>query len=128
MENEEIHPGHVTDDLVDTSSHSLPAGVALDTGASLSYRSVLPPDSLPHTGSRRVTFDGVALSNPQGQGVANAVSKQIHASPTPALPASIPTHLVIVGPASHASASGLSGLPTCGCLDYNDAAPVENSQ
>jgi len=53
--------------------------------------------------------------------VADAVSTQLHASPT----ASIPTHLVTAGPVPHASASGLSGLPTCGRPDRNDAAPVE---
>ena len=53
------------------------------------------------------------------------VSTQLHASPTPAPPASIPTHLVIVGPVPHARPSGLSGLPTCGHPDYHDAVPVE---
>jgi len=72
-----------------------------------------------------VTYDGAALSSPQEQGAADAVSTQLHASPTPAPPTSIPTHLVIVGPVPHASASGLSGLPTCDHPDYHDAAPVE---
>ena len=48
-----------------------------------------------------------------------------HASPTPAPPVSIPTHVVTVGPGPHASDSGLSGLPTCDRPDCNDAAPVE---
>jgi len=72
-----------------------------------------------------VTFDEVALSNPQGNGVADAVSTPLHVSPTPAPPGSIPTHLVTVGPVPHASASGFSGLPTFGRPDCNDAAPVE---
>jgi len=79
----------------------------------------------PHTGSRRVTLDEVAFSNPQGQGVADAVSTPLYASPTPSPPDSIPTHLVTVGPGPHASDSGLNGLPTCGRPDCNDNAPVE---
>jgi len=79
----------------------------------------------PHTGSRRVTFDEVALSNLQGQGVADTVSTPLHASPTPVPPGSIPTHLVTVGPGPHASDSGFSGLPTYGRSDCNDTAPVE---
>ena len=66
MASDNIHPGHVTDDLVDTCSDGPPTGMALGIGACLSYRSVLPPDSLPHTDGRRVTFDGVALSIQQG--------------------------------------------------------------
>jgi len=99
--------------------------VAFGVGAPLSYRSVLTLDSLPHTGSRRATSDEVVLSNLQGQGVADAVSTPLHASPTPAPPASIPTHLVTVGPVPHSSSSGFSGLPTFGRPDCNDAAPVE---
>ena len=38
---------------------------------------------------------------------------------------SIPTHLVTAGPVPHASAPGLSGLPTCHSPDHNDAAPVD---
>ena len=125
VQSHDIHPGHVTDDLVDTWSYGPPAGMVLGIGASLSYRSVLPPDSLPHTGSRRVTFDEVALSSPQRQGVVDAVSIQLHASPTPAPLASIPTHLIFVGPVPHASASGLIGPPTCGRPEYHDAAPAE---
>jgi len=75
--------------------------------------------------SRRVTFDGVALSSPHGQGVLDTVSTPPHVSPTPAPPASIPTHLVTGGSVPHASASGVSGLPTCGRPECNDAAPVE---
>ena len=86
---------------------------------------MLPSDSLPHTGSRRVTFDGLALSSLQGQGVLDAVSTPPHVSPTPAPPASIPTHLVTGGPVPHASASGVSGLPTCGRPECNDVAHVE---
>ena len=40
-----------------------------NNNASLSYWSVLAPDSLPHTGSCLVAFDGVALSNPQGTAI-----------------------------------------------------------
>jgi len=72
-----------------------------------------------------VVFDGVALSNPQGQGVADAISTPLQASPTPAPPGSIPSHLVTVRPVPHASASGFSGLPTFGRPDCNDVAPVE---
>jgi len=59
--------------LFNTWSDSLPPGVAFGIGAPLSYHIVLEPDLLPHTGSRRMTFDVVALSNPQGQGVLDAV-------------------------------------------------------
>ena len=55
--------------------------VAFGLGAPLSYSSVITPDSLPHTGSRCVNFDEVALSNPQGQGVVDAVSTPLDASP-----------------------------------------------
>ena len=72
-----------------------------------------------------MTFDELALSNPQGQGVVDAVPTPLHVSPTPAPSASIPTHLVTARPVPHASASGLSGLPTCGSPDCNDAAPLE---
>jgi len=54
----------------------------------------------------------------------DTVSTQLHASPTPAPPDSIPTHLVIVRSVPHARLSGLSGLPTCACPDYHDAVPV----
>jgi len=70
--------------------------VVFGVGAPLSYRRVLAPDSFPHTGSRRVTFDEVTLSHTQGQGVADAVLTPLHAPPTPAPAASIPTHLVTV--------------------------------
>ena len=112
-------------DVVESDDIHMPPGAAFGVGIPLSFRGVLTPDSLPRTGSRRVTFDRVALSNPQGKGVANAVSTQLHASLTPAPPASIPTHLVTAGPDPHASASGLSGLPTCGRPVCNAAAPVE---
>jgi len=86
---------------------------------------VLAPDSLPHTGRRRVTFDEVTLSHPQGQGVTDAISTPLHTPTTPAPPVSIPTHLVTVEPVHHASASRFSELPTCDCPDCTDAAPVE---
>ena len=82
-------------------------------------------DSLPHTGSRHVTFNDANLSQPQGKGVADAISTPLHAPPTPALPVSIPTHLVTVRPVPHASASEFSGLPTFGGPDCNDDATVE---
>jgi len=111
--------------LLDTWPDGPPPGVAFGVGALLSYRSVLAPDSLPHTGRRRVTFDGVTLSHPQGQGVADAISTPLHAPPTPAPPVCIPTHLVTVEPVPHASASRFSELPTCDRPDCTDAAPVE---
>jgi len=77
------------------------------------------------TGSRRVTFDEVTLSHPQGQGVTDAISTPQHVPPTPAPTVSIPTHLVTVGPVPHASASRFSELPTCDRPDCTDAAPVE---
>jgi len=125
MESDKIQLGHITDDLIDTWPDGPPAGVAFGIGGSLSYQSVLPPDSLPHTDSRRVTFTGVVLWSPQGQGGPNAVSTPLHASPTPGPPGSIPTHLVTVGPVPHASASVWSGLPTFGRPDYNATAPVD---
>ena len=57
----------------DTWPDGPPPRVAFGVRTPLSYRSVLAPDSLPYTGSRRVTFDEVALLNPQGNGVADAV-------------------------------------------------------
>ena len=79
--------------------------MAFGVGTLLSYRSVLAPDSLPLTDSRRVTFDEVTLSHPQGQGVTDAISTPLHVPPTSAPPVSIPTQLVSVGPVPHASAS-----------------------
>jgi len=113
--------------LFDTWTDGPPPGVAFGVGALLSYRSVLAPDSLPHTGRRRVTFDEVTLSHPQGQGVADAISTPLHAprAPTPAPAVSIPTHLVTIGPVPHASASRFSELPTCDRPDCTDDAPVE---
>jgi len=90
----------------DTRPDGPPPRVAFGLGAPLSYSSVLAPDSLPHTGIRRATFDEVALSNPQGQDVTDAVSTPLDASPTPAPPASIPTHLVTAGPVPHEGKSG----------------------
>jgi len=52
--------------LFDTWPDGLPPRVAIGVGASLSYRSVLAPDSLPHTSSCRVTFDEETLSHLQG--------------------------------------------------------------
>jgi len=124
-ESDDIHPDHVTDDLVDTWSDGQSAGVAFGIGVSLSYNSVLPPASLPLTCSRRVTFAGLALSCLQVQGVLDAVSTPQYVSPTPAPPASIPTHLVTGGPVPHASASGVSELPTRGRHECNDAVPVK---
>jgi len=60
--------------LIDTWPDGPPPGMALSVGDLLSYRSVLVPDSLPHTGRRRVTFDEVTLSHPQGQGVTDVIS------------------------------------------------------
>jgi len=37
MESDDMHPGHVADDLVDTWSDGQPAGVAFGIGVSLSY-------------------------------------------------------------------------------------------
>jgi len=111
--------------LFDTWPDGPPPRVAFGIGAPLSYRSVLAPDSLPHTGSRHVTFNDANLSQPQGKGVADAISTPLHALPTPALPVSIPTHLVTVRPVPHASASEFSGLPTFGVPDCNDDATVE---
>jgi hypothetical protein len=91
--------------LLDTWPDGLPPGVAFGVGALLSYRSILTPLSLPHTGRRCVTFDEVTLSHPKGQDVADAISTPLQAPPTPAPPVSIPTHLVTVGPVPHASAS-----------------------
>ena len=112
-----------------------PPGVAFGVKTSPLYRSMLAPSTISHTKSCCTTFDVVDLSNPQGQGVAAAaaaaatpcrvVCTLLHASLTPALPSSVPTHLVTVGPAHHASASGLSGLHTLACPDCNDSAPVE---
>jgi len=99
--------------------------VAFGVGAPLSYRSVLAHDSLPHTGSRRVTFDDATLSLPQGHGVVDGISTPLHVPPTPALPVSITTHLVTVRPVPHASASEFSGLPTSGGPDCNDDATAE---
>ena len=109
--------------LLDTWPGGPPPGVAFGVGAPLSYRSVLSPHSLPHTGRSRVTLDEVTLS--QGEGVADATSTPLQAPPTPAPPVSIPTHLVTVGPVPHASASRVSELPTCDHPDCNGAAPVE---
>ena len=114
--------------LFDTWPDGPPSGVDLSVGALLSYHRVLAPDTPPHTGSCRVTSDEVALSNPQGKGMVDAVSTSLHASLTSAPPGSIPTHLVTVGPVPHASASGFSGLPTFGPSDCNDAAPVETAK
>jgi len=111
--------------LFDTWPDGPPPRVAFGVGAPLSYHSVLAPDSLPHTGSRRVTFDEVTLSHPQGQGVADAISTPLQVPPTPALPVSIPTHLVTVGPVPHTSASRFSEIPTCDRPDCTDAATVE---
>jgi len=124
MESDNIHLGHVTDDLVDTWSDSPPAGNGV--GASLSYWSVLAPHLLPHTGSRCVTLGVVDLSNSQRQGVAVAVSSPPHVSLTPAPPGSLPTvaHLVTVGSVPHARAPGFSELPTFNCPDCNDAVFV----
>jgi len=52
--------------LFDTWPDSPSPGVAFGVEAPLSCRSVLASDSLPHTGSRRVAFDEVTLSHPQG--------------------------------------------------------------
>ena len=57
--------------------------------------------------------------------MADAISTPLHAPPTPALPVSIPTHLVTVGPVPYTSASRFSEVPTCDRPDCNDAAPVE---
>ena len=111
--------------LLDTWPDGTPPGVPFGVGAHLSYRSVLAPHSLPHTGRRCVTFDEVTLSHPKGQGVADAISTPLQVPPTPAPPVSIPTHLVTVGPVPHASASRVSKLPTCDRLDCTDTAPVE---
>jgi len=93
--------------LIDTWPDGPPPGVAFGVRAPLSYRSVLSPHSLPHTGRSCVTLDEVTLSHPhwQGQGVADAISTPLQAPPTPAPPVSIPTHLVTVGSVSDASAS-----------------------
>ena len=109
--------------LLDTWPDGPPPLVAFGVGALLSYRNVLSPHSLPHTGRSRVTLDEVTLS--QGEGVADATSTPLQAPPTPAPPVSIPTHLVTVGPVPHASASRVSELPTCDHPDCNGAAPVE---
>jgi len=65
--------------LFDTWPDGLPPGVALGVGAPLSYCSVLAPDLLPYTGSSRVIFDEVALSNPQVKSMVDAVSTPLHA-------------------------------------------------
>ena len=72
-----------------------------------------------------MTFDGVVLFSPQGQGVLDAFSTPPHVSQTPAPPDSIPTHLVTVGFVPHASASVFSGFPTFCRPDCNDTALVE---
>jgi len=72
-----------------------------------------------------VTFDGVDLSNPQEQDVAEAVSTPLHSSLTRAPPGSIPTHFVTVGPDPRASASGLSGLHILPRLVHNSSALVD---
>jgi len=45
-----------------------PDGPPPTVGAPLYYCSMLAPDSLPQTGSRRVTIDEATISHPQGQG------------------------------------------------------------
>jgi len=60
--------------FLDTWPDGPPSGVAFGVGGLLSYRSVLAPHSLPHTGRRCVTFDEVTLSHPQGQGVSDSIS------------------------------------------------------
>jgi len=60
--------------LFDTWPDGPPPGVALGVGDLLSYHGVLAPDSLLHTGRRRVTFDEITLSHPQGQGFCVALS------------------------------------------------------
>ena len=111
--------------LFDTWFDGPPPKVAFGVKTPLSYRSVLAPEFLLHTGSRRVTFDEVSLSHPQGQGMADVISTPLHEPPTPALPVSIPTHLVSVGTVPHASASRFGELPTCDRPDCNDATTVE---
>jgi len=91
--------------LLDTWPGGPTPGVSFGVGALLSYRSILAPLSLPHTGRRCVTFDEVTLSHPKGQGVADAISTPLQAPPTPAPPVSMPTHLVTVGPVPHAKES-----------------------
>jgi len=105
--------------LFDTWPDGPPPRVAFGVRAPIPYHSVLAPDPLKHTGSRRVAFDEVTLSHLQGQGVADAISTPLHTPPTPALPVSIPTHLVTVG------SSRFSELPICDRPDCNDTATVE---
>ena len=76
--------------LLDTWPDGPSPGVAFGVGVLLSCRSVLAPHSLPHTGRRCVTFDEVTL----WQGVADAISTPLQASPTPAPPVFTP-HTVI---------------------------------
>jgi len=97
--------------LLDTWPDCLSSGVAFGSSCSLSYQSMSATDSLPHANSRCVTLDVVNPSNPQGQGVVEAVSTPLHTSPTPAPPGSVPTHLE-VGSVPHVSACVLSGPHT----------------
>jgi len=68
MESDDMLQGHVTDDVAHTWSDGQSAGIVFDIGVSLSYQSVLPPTSLPHTCSRGETFAGVTLSGPAHRG------------------------------------------------------------
>ena len=60
-----------------------------------------------------------------GQGVLDAVLTPPYVSPTPAPPASIPTHLVPAGTDPDSSASGFGELPTSGPPESTDTAPLE---
>ena len=89
-----VAPDPIT--LFDTWPDGPHPGMALSVGDLLSYRSVLTPD----LGRRRVTFDDVNLSHPQGQGVTDVISTPLHAPPTAAPPVSIPNHFVMFHHAS----------------------------
>jgi len=111
--------------FLDTSPDGLPPGVSFSVWSLLSYRSVSAPDSLPPTDRRFVTLDVADLSNQQGKGVAEVTSTPLHPSPPPVPPSSVPTYLVKVGPAPHASTSRLSGPRNPVRHDSNDTGPAE---